>query len=462
MTFNKTVDNVTEGKWYYEMFWPNVSSTEKRPFLFPFFTSLMHSVFGYRVENVFILNYFVLWASLFLLYLLIRFYLGELLAFSSLVLVLSQPIISLSATSASFELFNLLFIIASFLSLRYFLSSPDSKSCTVLILNLIMLANVRYESAIFFVIIMLIVLIAGYLKPKFLTQSVVYGLSSLYFLPLIWQRIIMLTIPDPNVKGGSWLNYFNWKNLLHNTDIFVKSSLGFNNQLGYAGTLNILGFLALLFCIVLLMARLKESKNEDQNIFLACVIAGILASFFIVNLYGADPHPMNGRFYLPELVVFSILPIFSLINILKSTNKLAVFIFIGALCFFAYYHPVAVEDRLTNNLMIVREFKFVDGFLKKYADKNALIICGRPGQIIVFNHGAISYASANHDVSTILQQYKNHLFSSIYVIQSISYTTKSPLADNVLNPRYQLETVDELQITGAYFFRISKVQNPNS
>ena len=59
MTFYKHVENITEGRWYYEMFWPTpTTGLEKRPFLFPFVVSLAHTLLGYHVENVFILNYF--------------------------------------------------------------------------------------------------------------------------------------------------------------------------------------------------------------------------------------------------------------------------------------------------------------------------------------------------------------------------------------------------------------------
>ena len=104
--------------------------------------------------------------------------------------------------------------------------------------------------------------------------------------------------------------------------------------------------------------------------------------------------------------------------------------------------------------MIIREYRYVDAFLKKNADKNTLVIWGRPGELIVSNYGAISYGTANQDVEAVLTQLQHHLFSKIYVIQSISYSNNAPLNDNVLNPRYQLETIDELQITGGYYFRI--------
>ena len=463
MTFYKHVLNITEGRWYYEMYWPTYTKgIEKRPFLFPFFTSVMHNILGYHVENAFILNYFVLWGALFLLYLLIRFYLSELWAFAGLILVVAQPVISLSAASASFEIFNLLFLLISFLSLRHFLYSPNSRSFLLLTLSLIMISNIRYEAIVYFAGIMLILLFTGSIKGRFFKDSAWFALTPLFFLSLIWQRILMLNESDSNLTGGSWIQAFSFKHAVDNIALFFKYIFSLNGQLGYSGFINMVGFLALFYCIILILIRLKNLTDENQKIFLTCLFASIFAVFCVILLYqgGINDHPMNGRMYIPVLVILSVLPLFAFAHLFSKMNWSATPILIGAMVAFIFYHPIAIEDRLTNYLMIIREYRFVDSFLKKHADKNSLVVCGRPGQLIVSNYGAMYYSTANRDVGKILHEYSNHLYSTIYVIQSISYATLSPLPDNVIDARYKLETVEELQILGSYFYRISRVKTP--
>ncbi len=462
MTFYKHVSNVTEGRWYYEMFWPTVpGSTEKRPFLFPFFTSVMHNVLGYHIENVFILNYFVLWIALFLLYLLIRFYMSDLAAFAALILVVSQPIVSFSATSASFEVFNFLFLLISFISLRYFLNNPTSQSFLVLALTLIMLANVRYESFIYGAVIIFILLVTKNIKLRFFKESAWYALIPILFLPLIWQRIIMIGVPDPNFPSGSWVHAFSFASGIKNIGNLAKEAFDITGQSGYAGLINIAGILALISCVIAIILNIFHSKDKNQNIFLICISLSVLAVFTLTTIYSIDPHPMNGRLYIPALTLLSTLLIVVLSNLSSFMNWTKTTVLIVSLTAFVFYHPVAVEDKLANNLMIIREYRFVDNFLKRQTDKNFLVICGRPGQLIVNNYGAIYYWTANKNVDEILEQYKNHLFKTIYVVQSISYATLKPLADNVLNERYQLETIEELMISGSYFFRISRIKAPN-
>jgi len=460
MTFNRTVENVTEGNWYYGMFWPiPTTGTEKRPFLFPFVESLTHTLLGYHIENVFILNYFVLWVMLFLLYVIVQSSLGDLWAISSLVLVLSQPIITLSATSGSFEIFNSLFIIVSFLALRSFLKDPGHKTFILLVLTLVMLANIRYESVLFLIITVLVVGFSGYVKTDFFSQSIAYALVPFFMLPLIWQRILLASVSDPNLTGGSWIKAFRFENVQHNIVLFFKYIFDVSGQLGFAGVINIVGILALILLgIQLLIGQINLLKNG--LVLLLCSLSCLIVFFLILMFYqgGINDHPLNGRLYIPILITFSIAPVFFLANIIKNGQKSAWVVLVCSLAVFAYYHPIAVEDRLTNNLTIIREYRFVDDFLKKNADRNTLIICGRPGQLIVSNYGAISYSTANRQVNTILGQLNNHLFSKIFVVQSIAYGNLTPLNDNIISPLYHLESLDELQISGSYFFRISRVK----
>ena len=468
MTYSKNVQNITEGRWYYEMFWATpTTGTEKRPFLFPFFTSLVHNLLGYHVENVFILNYFALWAMLFLLFIAIQSSLGDLWAACGLILVVAQPVIDLSATSASFEIFNFLFIIASFLALRGFLNDPQHKTFIALVMTLIMLANVRYESILFLVIVLVVLGVTGRIKPKFFTQSFNYALAMFFLLPLIWQRVLLASESDSNLVGGSWVKAFSFENAQHNILLFFQYILQPSGQLGYAGVVNIAGIVALvLLGLQVLFKKVTSSlsapRNDTAQILLICSSTSLLVLFLIVIFYqgGINDHPLNGRFYIPILVAFSIAPIYFFANLFKDKQKLLAPVFIGCLVAFGFYHPVAVEDRLTNTLIIIREYKYVESFLKKNADKNTLVIWGRPGELIVSNYGAISYGTANQEVDTILGQFKNHLYSRIYAIQSIAYSNNAPLSDNVIDPRYKLDTIDQLQITGEYYFRISSVQVP--
>ncbi|MBF0531826.1 MAG: hypothetical protein HQL23_01890 [Candidatus Omnitrophica bacterium] len=462
MTFEKRVDNVTEGRWYYERFWPTASSMEKRCFLFPFFTQLFHVAFGYHVYNVFILNFFALWGLLFAVYLLLSPYISSGWSLIALVCVLAQPVITLSATSASYEVFNSLFIALVFLSLRWFLSSGTPVALQVLCLNLFMLANIRYESIIFLAVIIFFLFLSGYLNKKLIVSSPILVLGPVFLFPWLAQRVVMAHEADSNLIGNSWMNAFQFDFIANNVKLFFNFILNWTGNLGYAGILNWLG-LAIFF---VLLGQLWFNPNfkidKEKKFYSQVILLSLLFLFIAVLAYqgGINDHPLNGRFYLPILIFFSVLPAISL-GAGWLGNKLSIrqgWLIAAAL--FIFYHPIAMRDHLANDLVIIREDRLVREFLNKNADQNALIICGRPGQLTVDLRGAISFSTANREKREILDQYHNHLFSMIYVIQTFNYQTRGPLSDNVVDSIYALEPVTELQTGGGQYMRISKVRAP--
>ncbi len=459
LTFNKLAENVTEGTWYYDAFWPLRSNVDKRPILFPLTVSLTDNLLGYRPENAFLLNYFILWAALFLLYLIIRSSLSTLWAFAGIVLLMSQPFMCLSATSTSFEFFNLLFILASFLSLRFFLSNPDHKSFLLLILNLLMLANIRYESCLFLIVVISVLLCAKYIRLDFFKKTPAYALMLFFLLPLIWQRILYLKTPDTDMPDGLWVKAFGFNNIANNAELFLEYIFNADGRRGFAGVTNIIGLMALVALTVIILTR-KRTESKNNIILFTCSLISLLAFSGVLLFYDQarmTQHPMNGRLYMPLLLVLSVLPVYLVAKITRSIIHAPRLFLTGALAVFIFYHPIAMEDRLTSNLMIIRDFRYVVDFLKKTGDKNALVICSRPGQLVVYNYGAISFETANHDKNIVMEQLRNDLFSEVYVVQEILYKTKSAAPNDALDPIYPLQAVRELQSDSSYYLRISKV-----
>ncbi len=465
MTFHKTVDNGTEGKWYYGTFWKSAESvTEKRPFLFPFAVSILHNLLGYNPNNAFILNFLVLWGVLFLIYRIVQPHLGDLWSYAAMVLVVSHPLVCLSATSASFELLNLFFVLLSFKSLQCYFKNNSSSALFFLVMNLVMLANVRYESFIFLLVVMGVLFWTGYIKPRIFSESCVWGIIPFFFLSLIWQRMILLGVSDSNLQGGSWVKAFQFSNLGHNVNLFFKYVLDLSGHLGYAGLLSWIGIAAIVYYVFKFSIFYKDYRSKESAVLLLVSIVSLGAVFMLMLLYQGHiaDHPMNGRLYIPILAALAVIPVFVFADVFKKAQEMTI---AGVLCcvaIFFYYHPVAVEDRLSNQLFVVRDFKFVLDFLQKNAVKNDLLICGRPGQYIVYNYGAISFSTANKKKDEILSQYKNRLFNKIYVIQEIEYKTKAPEKTNVVTSEYQLRTIQEVQGGAGYVLRISEVILPAS
>lgn len=128
-----------------------------------------------------------------------------------------------------------------------------------------------------------------------------------------------------------------------------------------------------------------------------------------------------------------------------------------------------MESRYINSFLLRRENDFVMRFLKVQEDPNLLVIATRTSEYTPYNFSTIDFSGANKDPRLILTQYRNRLFSDIFVVQRIYYQNWQPTANpdplsedasTVLNPVFQLETVLELQNSPIYLMRISRVVNP--
>jgi len=455
MVYEKRTDNVTMGMRYYDNFYPINREAPKRPLLFPFFTNIMHTLVGYRAENAFVVNFLALWALLFLIYAQFKRYLGDTRwASAAVFLVASQPLVIQTATSAGFDLLSVLFLVISFVCLKMFLDKQDAASFQLMWVNLLMLANVRYEGVMFLAIIILLLACFRYIRYRYFTTGTnfVYFFTPLVLVLGYWQKFLIAN--QFETKDAA----FALKYLVKNSAVFLKNIFNFGFYLPYAAIINIIGLAALIYLGYLFIAGrlVKENKNKHFIIISAvCLFANwvLFASFYM----GRPDHPSESRLFTIFCVLLSVLAAV-LLNNIKSLKERAVPVLVFSMVLFALYHPVSVEDRFSRTQILPREYRFTVDFLKKESlkSKSFLIISDRPGQYAVWNYGAVNFDYANKNKS-IAEGYRNHLYENIFVIQDIDYKMMKPKEGDRLNDEFVLEKVTESQNDSDRFTRISKV-----
>ena len=456
MTYEKKADYVTEGLWHHERFWPTNRIVQSRPILFPFFIHLLHVLLGYRVGNVYVLNYLALSGLLFSVYLILRAYLSEWWAFGACILVLSQPVISLSATSGSYEIFNCFFLALSLLSLRWFINTRSVLSLDVLLVNLLMLANIRYESIIFLFIIVLLY-VDRYISNKMWMSALIPGAVLIFSLSsLVWKVAALFN--QQFFSGGQVLwRDFGLKNMGRNMNSFLNSILDLNGKNCFAGLLDWFGLIVLILFLFFLIFKRKEGNADQKYFFLICLL--VTFSHFILTIFyggGMNSHPMNGRYYFPFLILVSVMPAVAMGLIGKKISVLNRYGFLLIIFFFVYYHPVAVVDQMFAKLPTTAEKIYIEKFLEKNSDKNSLLICRAPWEYTPYNRGAVSFMSANAKKAPFLKDYSNHIYSDIFVAQDISVKTNKPMPG--LDPSYALEILVQIKMQRDYILQISRVK----
>lgn len=455
MFYERKTDNITQGGWYYFNFHPDTRVMEKRPLLFPFLTNILHVFFGYSMSHPFMINFAGLFTFFSLIFLFMKKHLGRIAGYAGVLLVAAQPVLTQASASAGFDLIYVLFIFICFYSLDCFLRKPTAINFQFLWIYLLLLANARYQAPVFFGITLLLLLILKYVKWDYFKSTLVFACTPLILLPTFWQRIVIGT----NLQNPAGIKPFAPGHFINHQALFFKTLLRFDFELPYASLVNILGIAALIALMLLFVFKDWPKEKSTKNLLSITFLWG-LAEWIIINSHFSAflLDPSACRVFTLPMVALSLLATVFFFKIPFFKNKQG-YLAVIALGFFFLYHPVAIENRFTNKLLIGRDYRIVQDFLKKYDKQHLLIIANRPGQYTVYDYGAINFNKANQDKFTVQSQIRNHLYEDVITIQEIAYGEGKAINDTFLDPSYTLEPLLELQKDGRSFLRISRVIN---
>jgi hypothetical protein len=450
MTRNKTVLNCTMAKYYYGNLQPINTEIEKRPLVFPFLVSILHTFTGFRCQNAFAVNFIVTFLFLAAVFIAARKLLDPSSAVAAMFLILSYPVFTVFAASAGFDVLNSAFFILIMAVTYYFVKSPSSAGFAFLLCSLIVFANLRYESIIFLPLIPL--LLAPKIKWQYIKDSSsVLCATPLVCLPYLWVRILK---PQAYYESVKDVQLFSLGSLLKNLSEFFNNFLNLDCSLPYAGIISLAAILIFAYLVVQTL-RKKTFVESHQRYFLLVLLvsAGLSTLMYFSHFFGHYTHPSSARFFITLSTFFALAPVVLRITNPRCVSGPALLLF-ALVCFF-YYHPIAVEGRLINTLTLNRKTEHCIDFLKNLDDKNILIVTSRPGQYVALGFGAVDFAYANKHKTALLKELDRHLYSKIVVFQEITYQTGNPSEDTTLDPAYRLMPILEIQTTASAFLRIS-------
>ena len=292
-----------EGVWL-----PLGTYIDKRPYFFAFVLSLIHDVSGFRVQNAFFLNHVFTALLLALVGVTVRRLTGRVEAgVLAGWLLAALPLLGQNTNGSGMEVLNAVMIVGVFwLGLR-FCTHPDDARQDCFLLGVVLLAQCRYESAMFVPAAALLVLVTS-LRAGSMRLTVVTVLVPLALLPVAWVRQVFamnevlwqlpeeLTKPfgTEHVAGNLALA----GRYLFSTEVIHSNSA----PLAVAGllSLGVLGFLIIRY-------RNLESRCGAALAGLVW-FAAVLFNFVLLMHYywGQLTDPLVSRLSLPLWIVFSI------------------------------------------------------------------------------------------------------------------------------------------------------------
>jgi hypothetical protein len=260
---------------------------DKRPLFFPFLLSLVHDIGGYRPGNAFILNGILSFVFLSLIFVLGRLLAGRIAGWLGVALFAGLPLLAQNSTGGGFELLNLVMMIAALLLGARFIEKRDGSSLTAFCYSGVLLAQVRYESVIFLLPIVLIVLWIWAREGRAtLTWSVIAAPLLMVHYPL-QHRIF-------DLRSSSWelfskegytkpfsLDYVP-ENLAHALQFFFGRASDHPNSL----VLSALGCIAVPFFALLVFKRLRALSSESSiTVSVTLFSLGFAAQFALMMCY---------------------------------------------------------------------------------------------------------------------------------------------------------------------------------
>jgi hypothetical protein len=452
---SRTATFTVSGKYYYDSYWDIDVVVDRRPALFPFLVSLVHVVRGYSYANVFTFNLLLLPAFILVAYRLAKSLAGETFGVLAALLVASHPITLIAVRSGGFDFIAAFFSLLIIKSLSDHVRAPSASTLAILWMNLCMFAEIRYESALFIVPVVALLLVFRLVSRELLRPyAFIYALTPAYLAPRIWQAALRGSVPpqDPGVKPFS-LAYI----VTNAREYFAPVLSPFNDLAPHAGILIALGLVG---CVLWLAARrrdlgVRDWKNPRLR-FAAFVAAWMLLQAVVLFSYawGRAQYPSAARLFIVVDTFFSFFAAWALTVALRRWRPF-VSVLIAAAVLSAHL-PIAAQHRLLNRLTQTRETATAWRFFESLHEKRILIVTDRPDLFTIMEYGAMTFETARQD-RFIFDAFARHLFYDIYVVQQIKLSTNSPLPGYDIWPDRRLDPMLQYQNDADVLIRISRL-----
>ncbi len=436
---------------------------DKRPFFYPFLLSLVHDLTGYRVLNAFVLNTVLMPVVLGLVYLIARQLGGRRAALVGVACFGASPLLAQNANGAGMEMLNLAMFLTTLALAVYYLRKPDEPRLSALVLSCLLLAQSRYESALYVGCVAVVIIegwrrsgrvilpLAALCAPLLLIP---YALHSTYLsgTPMLWE----LRADEATRFGRQYLP----DNLGHAFSYFFEIS----PQLLNTWWLSMTGVAALGWVLVLLWRRRAEWRVVPPVVFASLVMGlGVVLNLGLLMFYywGQLDDPIVSRLALP----FYLMLAFAVAAVAGTCReewrpRLCVWLITGALLsYLATGLWAAAYNEKINQLAY--EIEWEEQWVAQRPPLSRLIITNKSCLNWMVGHiSAISTDVGRNRADKVKFHMEAGTFREVLVIQYYRPTgpeggfTVDP--HDALPPTFELEPLVERQV-GAKLSRISRV-----
>jgi hypothetical protein len=440
---------------------------DKRPFFFPFLVSLVHDLTGYRPTNPFYLNVVLGFFFLGLIYAMTTKLAGTAWAGSLSVLLFGGlPLMAQQAAGGGFELLNLVMLLAVlWLSCRY-AERPDAESMTALCLAVVLLAQTRYESALFILPVAALVVWGWTRQGKVMLPGAVW-LTPLFLMPYVLQNrqfetntsLWELAGQGSGATAPFSLSYLP-DNLGHALAFFFDTSGYQPNSIFFA----VVGLVALPFFGIWMLRVLRAPRaSSSTDVAVAFFGLGLLAVnlLFMAYFWGQFDHPVIRRLSLPLHLGMALAICVVISRWVRWRPVWQVVCAASVIALFVQGLPAMAKRSYEMEYTPGIEMAWRADFMERLPDRDFLFIDQDSVFWITRHVTATPIKQAQLRKEGLAYHLRNHSFSAMYVFQrfkvdeATGQLTIDPEDD--LGSGFVCEPVEERRIATLLIGRISKI-----
>lgn len=465
--FGREASVVARGYEYAGNFTPFVSYVDKRPLLFPFLLSTVHDVSGYRPGNVYVLNAILSGGLMLLLLLIGRRIAGWGAGIAAVMLVTTIPLVAQNACGAGFEILNLVMILlVLWLGMRAGEQPENSDRLGAFVLAGVLLAVVRYESALFVAPVAATVMFVWWRNRRItLPWPLLIAPLLLVIVPLHLNvfKILASNWQLTDVAGADHpfgLRYF-YDNIGHALNFFLDTQGLQPNSLlvAVAGVLGVGLFILTVFC-----EHRRIFREQPGNAVLCIFIAALLVhtALMLCYFWGRWDDPVIRRLSLPAHLLLVLAFVFSWPRLISHSHRWVILSGAALAYLVAFTVPSSAMHRFTQENFAARSANWLASRIRELGDESALSI-GRSGGLVWF-----LYDKANIQPGTLAQRpeslivhFRNRSFAHFLVVQRLSPVLatggRMVWAEDDLGDGIKLEKIEERVLAPLYLVRLSRI-----